>query len=217
MGCDKKQDSKKIDEMKKTQPEGNKEKPNTTSNDDDIEIVDEEDELDIEASYQEWLKDSRRRGFKRTNPSSSAERMTNAKPYPKKTNAESTSQSKPPHKNPEGNGTNFVRYCHSWNNLGNCTYDGCKFVHESAPICGYDGNCSRPKCMFTHKKQNMNFLSKKVQAPVNPWQAMGNPWANQFAFPPNPWQTQSNPWQNQPNPWKTQPNPWQNPPKNTRN
>ena len=136
--------------------------------------------------------------------------MTNPKHNQKKTNAGESGQPKPPHPHPEGNSSNFVRYCHSWNNLGKCTYEGCKFVYESAPTCSYDGNCSRSKCMFRHQKQNMNFLSKKFQAPVNPWQAMGTPWPNPFAF-------SANPWQNQPSPWQNQPNQWQNPTKNTRN
>ena len=66
-----KQDAEKVDDKKKSKPDGNKEKPSPTNSDDDIEIVDDDDELDTESSYQEWLKDSRSRGFKRSNPTSS--------------------------------------------------------------------------------------------------------------------------------------------------
>ena len=127
-------------------------------------------------------------------PTSSAE---NWKPQPenkqkqKKSYAQSAGATSAP-SHPEVNGSKFIKYCHYWNNYGRCNYEDCKFEHQSAPVCNYDGDCNRPKCMFTHKKQNMNFLSKKPKPSVNPWQSMMAPWTN------NPFAFQSNPWQNTP-------------------
>ena len=173
---------------KKSQEDKSKENPPTKI--DDTEILDDEDpeDIDTEASYQEWLRDTRKRGFRRSNPSATAEKNSNSKDQSKKTFAGATKGNNPATSPlPEGRSQNFVRYCHNWNNLGKCTYADCRFVHETAPVCSFDGNCSRPKCMFTHKKQNMDFLSKKYKPPVNPWQGMGAPWPNPFPYQPNPW------------------------------
>ena len=182
-----KKETETKDDDRKSQKDPNREKP-TAKNDEDTEILDDED-IDTEATYQEWLRDTRKRGFRRSNPSTSAEKNSQPKDKSKKSYAGATkgekSTTSSPH--PEENYQNFVRYCHNWNNLGKCTFDDCKFAHESAPICSFDGNCSRPKCMFAHKKQNMHFLSKKFKPPVNPWQPMGAPWPNPFPYQPNPW------------------------------
>ena len=169
---------------------------------DKIEFIDDDedsDELDLEDSYQEWLKDTRR-GFKRSGPASSAEKnwkpQEQNKQKQKKTYAQSAGSTSAPSP-PEVNGSNFIKYCHYWNNVGKCNYEDCKFEHQIAPVCNYDGDCTRSKCMFSHKKQNVHFLSKKSKPAINPWQAMMAPWSNPFAFQSNPWQNQSPPWQNQ--------------------
>ena len=90
------------------------------------------------------------------------------------------------------------QFCHYWNNFGSCHFEAkngrpCKFNHERAPLCRFDGKCDRKMCMFTHRTQNVNFLS--------------NPPKNfQYAFPqrgqwgtPSPWMNQ----QNQVSPWET--------------
>ena len=56
------------------------------------------------------------------------------------------------------------QFCHFWNNFKNCHFEAkngrpCKFLHDRAPLCRFDGNCDRRMCMFTHKSQNMIFLS----------------------------------------------------------
>ena len=176
-----------------------------TPEDDDI------DDLVIESTYQEWLKDAKNRGFKRTSPSSPAEKVikppqgTNVKGprRQQKTFSEAASssattspQSSPPSSQPSfqpsesRKSTSYTntKYCHFWNNQGKCSYNDCKFEHQDAPFCLFDGNCSRPKCMFRHKKQNMNFLSNRTNQTISPWQSMVNPWSNPFAFQPNPWQ-----------------------------
>ena len=178
----------------------NKETP-TGKTDDDVEIIDDDpDVIDTKASYQEWLKDTRNRGFKRSNPASSAERVSpssHSQQVKKTTYARATvTRANPQYQQRSDtaseNSQNFVRYCHNWNNLGKCNFEGCIFVHESAPVCTFDGNCTRPKCMYAHKKQNMNFLSKKFKPPVHvhPWQGMGGPWPTPFAFQHNPWMNQ---------------------------
>ena len=90
------------------------------------------------------------------------------------------------------------QFCHFWNNFKSCHFEAkngrpCKFLHDKAPICRFDGNCDRKMCMFTHKSQNMNFLSNPpthVQYPV--------PQRSQWG-PPSPWMNQQNqnlsPWE----------------------
>ena len=175
----------------------------------EIEIVEDDNEDETEETYQKWLENTRKRGFKRSSPASPPERNVGenvAKNVVKKSYAEvaaSKGNKENQEKLPEKPSQSFVRYCHNWNNFGKCNFERCRFAHENAPICTFDGNCTRSKCMFTHKKQNMHFLSKRTQ--VNPWQTMGGSWSNPFSFPPNPWM----------NP--TPPNPWINPPSSRRN
>ena len=170
-----------------------------------IEIVDEEDDdTDLEASYQEWLKQTKRRGFKRSNPTSSSEKhgsrpqagsKENSKTYTNASGSASRAPGSPSYppppatsQPPADNDSVSVKYCYNWNNLGKCTYDNCRYEHKLAPVCSYDGDCSRYKCMFTHRKQNMHFLSKKEKPQINPWQNMASPWSNPFAFQASPWQ-----------------------------
>ena len=188
----------------------------------DIKILEDDEEpeeIQTEAAYQEWLKDLRGRGFKRSNPASPAERIvSNGKPKKSYLEAAMTGsrnvrpptlgqQSCPPAGPPPSSSTsppcppsptthqrsgpenrNNTRYCHNWNNLGRCDYDKCKFAHENAPVCNFDGTCRRKKCMFSHKKQNMHFLSQNYKPPLNPWSTMPAPWQNPFAYQINPWQ-----------------------------
>ena len=47
------------------------------------------------------------------------------------------------------------RFCHFFSNFGECHYERksgrkCKYAHEKAPKCNYDGSCTRKKCMFSH-------------------------------------------------------------------
>ena len=193
----------------------------------EIEIVDEDDDdKETEEAYQEWLVDTRKRGFKRSSPSCPPERIqgknAGMKSYAEAVAAPSKNIEKQS-KNTEKPDQNFVRYCHNWNNLGKCSYEKCRFAHENAPVCSYDGNCTRQKCMFSHKKQNFHFLAKKSKPQTSSWQTMGGSWPNSFSFPPNPWNNPSppNPWSNQfpPNPWINQapPNRWNISPMNRRN
>ena len=50
------------------------------------------------------------------------------------------------------------KYCHFFSNFGECHWEQttgrkCKFTHRKAPVCNFDGNCNRKKCMFSHVRQ----------------------------------------------------------------
>jgi hypothetical protein len=167
--------------------------------DDDIEVVESEEEeheeFDLENSYQEWLRDTRRRGFKRTSPASGSEKKAGNQEKPEERSGGKTSTRLDDRDNSEQ-----VKYCHNWNNLGKCTFRNCRYVHQNAPVCKFDGECRREKCMFSHQKQNMHFLlqqPKPTQAQMNPWQSVIPPWSSPFAYQPNPWQGQNQRRQNQ--------------------
>ena len=85
-----------------------------------------------------------------------------------------------------------AKYCHYWSNYGTChfvtnTGRPCKFKHERAPTCKFDGKCDRQMCMYTHKRQNVSFLLK-TPLPMNSQQSF------QRGQQRNP-STQINPWQ----------------------
>ena len=82
------------------------------------------------------------------------------------------------------------KFCHFWNNVGKCSYKNCKFLHEKSPLCKYDGFCTRSKCMFSHIKQNINFLSNRQQSAPPHNQARFH-WRSPWATPPTTW---SQPW-----------------------
>ena len=50
-----------------------------------------------------------------------------------------------------------IQYCHFCNNSGRFGRP-CRFAHKLAPICNFDAQCARPKCMFRHNQQTENFL-----------------------------------------------------------
>ena len=98
-----------------------------------------------------------------------------------------------------------VQYCHYFNNFGRCSFAErsgrqCKYAHVKAPVCNFDGQCGRAKCMFRHTLQPRGFLG---QTQLSSRPRLQSVW-NQNPFP-NPWN------QNQyPNPWVQNPvpNPW---------
>ena len=108
---------------------------------------------------------------------------------------------------------NFTRHCHNWNNR--CNFRECKFSHSKAPLCNFDGNYSRKKCMYLHVKQSFtqsNQLSNSVQQQQHQKPFLGHPASfplpmNPASFPKpmkpwfypmmNPWETRMNPFQGQ--------------------
>ena len=160
------------------------------SNDDEEIVIEDEEDIDLESSYEEWLKDTRRRGFKRTTPTSNPEKNDgNGNGFGGKKTKKTFDRTESNQDEPTR--TDFIKYCHNWNNYGKCTFENCRFVHENAPLCKFDGDCKRQKCMFSHKKQNMHFLaskSKPSHGPMQSWPLMISPWSTPFPFHPNPWQ-----------------------------
>ena len=156
---EKEEASKKKDDkpeaINKSQNDGTNAASNEAPDNDNEDDVDED--IDLEDSYQEWLKDARGRGFKRTTPSAPSE--NNREPEGRK----ETGNKKVPegrteqvNKNDANGGSDQVRneteinrsepkFCHFWNNMGKCTYVNCKFLHQSAPTCKWDGDCRRTK------------------------------------------------------------------------
>ena len=84
-------------------------------------------------------------------------------------------------------------FCHFYNNYRRCTFEEntgkqCKFVHRRAPVCDFDGQCGRSKCMFQHKNQSIgrddflgpkqkHFQPNRMNWGMNPW--VPNPWMYQ--------------------------------------
>ena len=111
---------------------------------------------------------NRRNGFIRTNPAapaqSKAANIAQAKKVSINENISYNPRTRANH--PNNNSTNkSKRYCYYWNNIGSCSFRNCIFLHEVAPVCKYDGNCNRNKCMYVHKKQNKSFLSNQPAQP----------------------------------------------------
>ena len=161
-------------------------------------VADDISEIDLETTYDEWLRDTRNRGFKRTSPANVAEfnrrnqeRFEQGRRRTNRRRSENLPSSDPPSGDGAGGNQEQAKYCHNWNNLGKCTFENCAFLHQPAPVCKFDGDCRRKKCMFSHVKQNMHFLSNRSaqsHPPMNPWPSMIPPWANPFQFQHNPWQ-----------------------------
>ena len=87
-------------------------------NQEEVVIEDEDDEIDLETSYEEWLRDTRSRGFKRKTPVNAVEynRVNQDRAEQKRR------QTNPPRSQPRDDdrvGQDQVRYCHNWNNRGN--------------------------------------------------------------------------------------------------
>ena len=185
---------KEDNEKNKTQNTGNPEPADANDDNDD---EDSEDPLDpVEAFLA-----NRRRGFARTNPAAPPQPKNKTKPNEPRappTVAPAPAQSPDPTPAPtdrETSRNSSKRYCHFWNNSGNCTFRNCIFLHEKAPFCNYDGQCNRNKCMFSHKKQNKSFL-------FNPTSNPRSRSAGQNAPPPPP------PYWGAPPPWAQWGNPW---------
>ena len=102
-----------------------------------------------------------------------------------------------------------IQYCSFFNNGGKCTIAErlgreCRFIHKLAPMCNFDTQCVRPRCMFRHTHRQGGFLGQRQQTfqqgqqnfhqgQQNSHQGQQNfqpgfpaHWMNQVPFP-NPW------------------------------
>ena len=98
-----------------------------------VKTVDENEDIDLEATYEEWLTDTRRRGFKRGAPKNAAEYNRVQK---ERTEERTRSQNNAPPRShsPAGNDgprQEVIRYCHFWNNHGKCTLNNCVYAHQT--------------------------------------------------------------------------------------
>ena len=114
----------------------------------------EEDEEDVYEEIKAYLL-IRKQGFTRDVPASSSEPRTKTKPVPTPKQTYKTTNNPQPGPRTESRS----RYCFFWNNIGKCTFQNYKFSHEQVPVCKFDGNCIRTKCMFQHFKQNVAVLA----------------------------------------------------------
>ena len=106
-----------------------------------------------------------------------------------------------------------TKFCHFFSNYGRCLYEEkngtkCKFTHIKAPVCNFDGQCTRNKCMYSHTKnkiqqstkpqQKNHFLYQGRRPQISPWQQPTNLWqtiapqmAEIFQNLPNMWTPQN--------------------------
>ena len=140
---------------------------------DDIEAqVLEEEEVTIQEDENEWLQqllENKSRGYRRTNPSNEAERAVR---HEENVNAPSNQNA---HGKPNHKSSNTKRFCHFFNNSTCLYHERCKFLHEEAPFCKYDGRCDREKCMYKHRK-SPRFLERGSQQYQTSYQVQPVPW-----------------------------------------
>ena len=93
------------------------------------------------------------------------------------------------------NARRAVQYCHYFSNFGKCMHEEatgykCKFTHQKAPLCNFDGRCNRNKCMFSHVNQ-----MTPPGSPSHPQQHAGQSFLPQGYLPQmSPWQLQQAAW-----------------------
>ena len=135
----------------------------------------EEDVTDI--IFNKYMENMKNSGFKRTSPTTESISM--------KTTVQNVGQSQVSIQQKK------KRYCHYWSNFGSCQFAAnngrpCKFLHEVAPTCNFDGSCERKMCMYTHRRQNVAFLAQpSLRAQLQP---QTNQMRNQ-SHQMNPWQS----------------------------
>ena len=160
-------------------------------------VIEAEVEVEVnEDDEAEEIIRNKRRGFKRVSPAARSEYVSEHVKKNNNFNNKSTDTAGigrviPDKSSYERNSGESKKFCHFWNNMGKCTYQKCKFLHEKSPTCKYDGFCNRQKCMFSHVKQNMAFLSNR-QYSTTPSSQARFPWRS-------PWTTPATAW-NQPTP-----------------
>ena len=153
-------------------------------------------------------------GFKRVDPTASAKQKKKVKNLDSK-NVPEQAQKEPRASQKVSKPDKVLnkRYCQFWNNSGNCSYKNCKFLHEKALTCKYDGSCNRTKCMFFHVTQNGSSSPPPfLEHPAPAWGPWGAPWSQPQASWGQPPATWGSPWgynmgmMGQPGPWVQQGN-----------
>ena len=171
---------------------------NSAANDEEFIEVIATEEVTIEdvddvdgGHFDQVLLANRRRGFKRSTPANSAEQNSAPKENPVPSFADTAAN-----RRAAVSGTNTtVRdppkpntgklYCHYFNNARNCPHGNtCKFSHTKAPICSFDVNCDRKKCMYQHP-QRSSFLERGQNQfyPPIPHPSQMSPWSMPWMFP----------------------------------
>ena len=157
----------------------------------ELEIVDDQDEDGLDVLVQSSI-ENKNKGFKRVGPTTYAEKV-NIEVKTKNFQAEKTVN--PANITTRVNTKQKVQYCHFYSNFGKCMFEEttgnrCKFSHQKAPTCNYDGKCNRKKCMFSHVSQmtppgqpsfprqmsEQPFLPQSYHPPISPWQAPMTGW-----------------------------------------
>ena len=131
--------------------------PKKKKYEEEINIVDEDLGEDIVRN--------KSKGYRRVSPANNAERE-NVFTRPNQSSFQNSST-----RNGAGNNEDYrtdgnaqqerVQYCHFYNNSGRCSFSErlgrpCRFAHKLAPVCNFDGQCNRPKCMFRHSQPPAN-------------------------------------------------------------
>ena len=174
------------------------------------EITLEDDTNVTNDDLQGWTR-NKLRGFKRSSPTTTAEKNSSIKPSNDKNrganNPPPLKPAEPTQVVPEKNNvqTERPKYCHYFSNIGKCIFEErtggtCKFSHGDAPMCQRGASCTREKCMYKHPnlsgmRNSSSFLDQRKprsgifqnSGNINPWM-MINPWWNpNQAYIPGPW------------------------------
>ena len=173
----------------------------TVDDDDNVEKTTNED-------LQEWTK-NKLRGFKRSTPSTAADRNPSNKAADKNKDKaknipsrQNSNFSEPESSSDKGSNptSDRPRYCHYFSNIGKCIFEErtggtCKFLHENAPMCQRGVACTRNKCMYKHpngpRRRESPFLDQRagMVRNLNPWIMMNPWWSPSQVQGQGPWQT----------------------------
>ena len=176
----------------------------SNSNDDEILLIEDDEEVtntendDVEKIFQTYLKNSKQSGYRRTTPSQEAEKSAKSEfkcndcGFKSETSQRLQEHVKNAHASSEKNRQNNKpkQFCHFWNNQGKCDFESkngrpCKFLHEKAPKCKFDGHCNRKRCMFSHQQRPFLVTNPRRGQPQR--QQNLSPYANQFMSHQMPW------------------------------
>ena len=141
------------------------------TNDEEIQVVEEDSGEDI-------LK-NKFKGYRRVSPSNKPEGNNFQNKTNERNRDQKQSTTRERYNDNNVDDKERVQYCHFFNNNGRCSFAErfgrpCKFSHERAPVCHFDGQCVRPKCMFRHIQDPEHFLEQRQRNPQPRFPATGN-------------------------------------------